>query len=165
MSASRSATVRRLTAAGAATAALLGATALPATAADHTHRTHRHAVVISGVHLNPEHRAHREHRNRLDHRAILSLNREWVAISNRSRRAVDLDGWTLSDRHGHTYTFRHYRLDGGATVRVHSGYGRDTRTDLFQDRRSSVWDRHGDTAVLRDDRHRFVDALTWGGPH
>jgi hypothetical protein len=137
-------TVRRLTAAGAATAALLGATALPATAAGHTPRPHRHAVVISGVHLNP---GHREHRNRLDH------------------RAVDLDGWTLSDRHGHTYTFRHYRLDGGSTVRVHSGHGRDTRTDLFQDRRGSVWDRHGDTAVLRDDRHRFVDALTWGGPH
>ncbi len=154
MSASVSVTTRRLTAAAAAAAALIGATALPASAAGHAPRPHRDAVVISDVHLDAEHR---------DHRASRSLNKEWVAISNHSRHAVNLDGWTLSDEQGHTYTFRHYRLEGRSTVRVHSGYGRDTRDDLFQDRRTSVWDRHGDTATLRNAHHHFVDAIAWGG--
>jgi hypothetical protein len=128
--------------------------ALPASAADHFPRPHRQGVVISNVHLDNQARGHRSRH---------SLNKEWVAITNRSRHAVNLSGWTLSDRQGHTYTFRHYRLGGHDTVRVHTGYGHDSRKDLYQDRRTPVWDRHGDTATLRNDHHRFVDSLRWGG--
>ncbi|MEU2931041.1 lamin tail domain-containing protein [Streptomyces sp. NPDC007251] len=74
--------------------------------------------------------------------------------------AVNLDGWTLSDEDGRTYTFHHAWLEGRATVRVHTGYGRDTGTDLFQDRRREVWDDRGDTATLRNDRDRFADAVS-----
>ncbi len=151
-------TARRLTAAAAAAGALIGTAALPASAADHAphahpRHTHRQGVMISGVHLENRDRAHHFAR---------ALNTEWVEITNNSRRDVNLAGWTLADEHGHTYTFRHYRLDGGATVRVHTGYGHDTRRDLYQDRRVSVWDRH-DTATLRNDHHRFVDSVSWGG--
>ncbi|MFF8596793.1 lamin tail domain-containing protein [Streptomyces sp. NPDC015220] len=154
MSVSVSVTARRLTAAAAAAGALIGMAALPASAADHTPRSHRESVVISSVHVDGQGR---------DHRSSRSLNREWVEITNNSRRDVNLNGWMLSDRHGHTYTFHHYRLGGRATVRVHTGYGRDTRTDLYQDRRASVWDKHSDTATLRDDDHRTVDTISWGG--
>ncbi|MFG3206531.1 hypothetical protein [Streptomyces sp. NPDC048192] len=43
-------------------------------------------------------------------------------------------------------------LQGRATVRVHTGYGRDPRTDVYQDRGREVWDDRGDTATLRNDR-------------
>ncbi|MGV9344118.1 lamin tail domain-containing protein [Streptomyces spiralis] len=152
MSASVSVTARRLTAAAATAAALIGVTALPASAADHHPRSYRQSVVISGVHLDHQAR---------DHRSNRVLNREWVEITNNTRHDVNLSGWTLSDRHGHTYTFHHYRLDGRATVRVHTGYGRDTRTDLYQDRRTPIWDRHADTATLRNDHHRVVDHIGW----
>ncbi|MFF8948508.1 hypothetical protein ACF09I_07005 [Streptomyces sp. NPDC014940] len=46
--------------------------------------------------------------------------------------------WTPWDEDGHTSTSRHIRLDCRATVRVNIGVGRDTRTDLFQDRRAYV---------------------------
>ena len=148
-----SATARRLTAVAAVAAAAVGAVALPASAADHhPGRPHRVDVYISDVQYHAPGRDH--HSNR-------SLNREWVDITNNSRRAVNLDGWTLADRDGHTYTFRHYRLDGRSTVRVHTGEGRDSRSDLFQDRHRSVWDR-SDTATLRNDRGRFVDDESWG---
>lgn len=52
------------------------------------------------------------------------------------------------------------RLAGRATVRIHTGIGRDTRTDLYQDRRNYVWDNRSDTATLRDDRGRTVDTTT-----
>ncbi|MFG2887095.1 lamin tail domain-containing protein [Streptomyces sp. NPDC048297] len=150
-----SASVRRLTAAAGVAAAVVGTAALPASAADHhSDRAHYRTVVISDV--------QHDSRGRYD-RSDRSMNREWVDITNNGRRAVNLDRWTLSDRDGHTYTFRHVRLDGRQTVRVHTGYGRDTRYDLFWDRRASVWDADRDTATLRNDHGRFIDDVSWGG--
>ncbi|MDF3303088.1 lamin tail domain-containing protein [Streptomyces tropicalis] len=146
-------TARRLAAAAVAAGSLVGALALPASAADHGPRA-REAVSISGV---------RHEAGARDDRSNRALNQEWVQITNDTRRGVNLDGWTLSDADGHTFTFHHYRLDGRSTVRVHTGYGRDTRTDLYQDRNRSVWDRRSDTATLRNDHGRFVDAVRWGG--
>ncbi|MEU0334703.1 lamin tail domain-containing protein [Streptomyces sp. NPDC006193] len=157
MSVSVSVTARRVAAAAVAAAAAVGAFALPASAADHDHgrwhRSYREHVLISDVQSRPS--ARYDHSRR-------PLNREWVEVTNEGRRSVDLDGWTLSDEDGNRYTFRHYRLDGRATVRVHTGIGRDSESDLYQDRRYSVWDRDHDTATLRDDRGRVVDTASWG---
>ena len=43
-----------------------------------------------------------------------------------------------------------------------TGFGRDTRTDVYQDRRREVGDDRGDTATLRNDHGCFVDAVSWG---
>ncbi|MFF4759617.1 lamin tail domain-containing protein [Streptomyces sp. NPDC001292] len=155
MSVSVSVTARRLAATAAAAGALVGTVALPASAADHAPRPHRQNLVISNVHLGSEGR---------DHRSNRALNQEWVAITNNSRQNVNLRGWTLSDKHGHTYTFRHFRLNGHSTVRVHTGVGRDTHSDLFQDRHHQIWDRR-DTATLRNERGRVVDTATWNANH
>ncbi|MEU8948010.1 lamin tail domain-containing protein [Streptomyces sp. NPDC048489] len=146
-----SVSVRRVAAAALTVVAVAGVSAVPASAAGHGPRP-RAAVQISSVHYDSPGRHHRS-----------NLNNEWVDVTNTTRRPVDLDRWTLSDRDGRTYTFHHYRLAGRATVRVHTGIGRDTFRDLFQDRRSSVWDRRGDTATLRNDHRRLVDTLSWGG--
>ncbi|MEU6772339.1 lamin tail domain-containing protein [Streptomyces sp. NPDC046759] len=154
---SASSSVRRMTAVAAVAAALMGAAALPAAAAGHQPgRTDRGVVVISGVRHAWQGRGDRAGR---------SLNKQWVDVTNNTRRAVDLDRWTLSDRDGHTYTFHHVRLAGRATVRVHTGAGRDTRTDLYQDRRMRVWDVNADTATLRDAGGHIVDAVSWGRGH
>ncbi|MEV0982001.1 lamin tail domain-containing protein [Streptomyces sp. NPDC049915] len=152
-----SSSARRLTAATAVAAALVGAAALPAMAADHHDPSgERAAVTISAVQYDSPGR---------DDRSNRSLNAEWVEITNSTRRAVNLDGWTLSDEDGHTFTFHHYRLDGRSTVRVHTGEGRDARHDLFQDRRTYVWNNDRDTATLRNDHGRFVDDFSWGRQH
>ncbi|MGW1274642.1 lamin tail domain-containing protein, partial [Streptomyces sp. NPDC002491] len=143
MSASASVTARRLAAAALAAGALVSVAALPATAADH--RPARERVEISAVQADSPGR---------DDRSNRSLNKEWVELTNPTRHAINLDGWTLEDESGKTYTFDDYRLAGRATVRVHTGVGRDTRTDLYQDRRAYVWNNDYDTATLRDDRGR-----------
>ncbi|WP_327731300.1 lamin tail domain-containing protein [Streptomyces sp. NBC_00487] len=155
MSASASATARRLAAAALAASALVSVVALPASAADHA-RPHHPRVEISAVQYDSPGR---------DDRSNRSLNREWVELTNTTRRAVNLDGWTLEDESGRTYTFDHYRLAGRATVRIHTGEGRDTHTDLYQDRRHYVWDNHSDTATLRNHRGRFIDDESWGHNH
>jgi hypothetical protein len=152
LSASASVTARRLAAAALAAGALVSVAALPATAADHA-RPARAKVEISAVQYDSPGR---------DDRSNRSLNSEWVELTNTSRSAVNLDGWVLRDESGHRYTFDHYRLAGRATVRVHTGVGRDTRTDLYQDRRAYVWNNDHDTATLRDDRGRFIDDESWG---
>ncbi|MEV5898385.1 lamin tail domain-containing protein [Streptomyces sp. NPDC052127] len=152
MSASASVSARRLAAAALAAGALVSVAALPATAADHA-RPSRPVVEISKVQYDSPGR---------DNRSNRSLNSEWVELTNTTRNAVNLDGWTLRDESGHTYTFDHYRLAGRATVRIHTGEGRDTRTDLYQDRRAYVWNNDHDTATLRNDHGRFVDDQSWG---
>lgn len=62
--------------------------ALPASAADDHGRHHRPAVYISDVQYDSPGRDDGSHR---------SLYAEWVGISNDSRRAANLDGWSLSD--------------------------------------------------------------------
>ncbi|WP_327347379.1 lamin tail domain-containing protein [Streptomyces europaeiscabiei] len=152
MSASASVTARSLAAAALAAGAVVSMVTLPASAADHA-RPERSKVKISDVQYDSPGR---------DDRSNRSLNREWVEITNNARRSVNLDGWTLEDEDGHTYTFDHYRLDGRTTVRIHTGHGRDTDTDLYQDSRRYVWDNRSDTATLRNDRGRYIDSDSWG---
>ncbi|WP_225826890.1 lamin tail domain-containing protein [Streptomyces naphthomycinicus] len=157
MSVSVSATVRRVAAVAMAATAAAGVAALPASAADHGHGRPHHAygppVVISDVQHHSSDRY--THSN-------AALNREWVEVSNDGPRVVNLDGWTLSDEDGYTYIFRHYRLGAHQTVRVHTGVGRDRKNDVYQDRNRSVWNSDGDTATLRNDHGRFIDATSWG---
>lgn len=152
MSATSSLTSRRLLATVLAAGAVIGAAALPASAADHD-RCSRPKVEISAVQYDSPGG---------DDRSNRSLNREWVELTNTTRHSVNLDGWTLEDESGHTYTFDHYRLAGRATVRIHTGLGRGTRTDLHQDRRHYVWNNDSDTATLRNDRDRLIDRESWG---
>ncbi|KUN14394.1 hypothetical protein AQJ11_44505 [Streptomyces corchorusii] len=49
-----------------------------------------------------------------------------------------------------------------ATVRVHTGIGRDRESDRFHDWLAYVWDNRSDTATLRNDHGRFVDEVSWG---
>lgn len=152
LSASASATARRLATAALAAGALISVAALPASAAGHARPQHP-KVEISAVQYDSPGR---------DDRSNRSLNKEWVDLTNTTRHEVNLDGWTLEDASGHTYTFDHYRLAGRATVRIHTGEGRDTRTDLYQDRRNYVWNNDRDTATLRNDHGRFIDDESWG---
>ncbi|MER5933528.1 lamin tail domain-containing protein [Streptomyces sp. NPDC002054] len=158
MSVSR--TTRRVLAAFLAAGTLVGVAALPATADDDHRRDHRgdhrgprSSVVIGDVQYDSPGRG--------DDRSNRALNGEWVEVRNTSRHSVNLRGFTLSDRDGNRYRFHGFRLDGRSSVRVHTGEGRDTHRDVYQDRRHQIWDRH-DTATLRDHRGDVVDSETWG---
>ncbi|MFD3554453.1 lamin tail domain-containing protein [Streptomyces goshikiensis] len=149
-----SSSVRRIAATVLAAGAVVGAAALPAAAQDGHHQRPR--VEISRVQADSPGRD--DHSNR-------SLNNEWVEITNTTRDGINLRGWTLRDDDGNRYRFDNVRIAARATIRIHTGNGRDTRTDLFQDRRDYVWGNRADTATLRDDRGRTVDTESWGRRH
>ncbi|RSO09238.1 hypothetical protein DMH18_17475 [Streptomyces sp. WAC 06783] len=137
-------------------AALAVTAALPAAATGaHTPpATYRSPVVIGAVQADSPGR---------DDGSNRSLNAEWVTVKNTSRHAVNLDNWTLTSQRTHTtYRFHHLRLAGHQEVRVHTGKGRDTWRDVFQNRRDYAWDNHRDTATLRNDHRRVVNIKHWG---
>ncbi|MEU5810717.1 lamin tail domain-containing protein [Streptomyces sp. NPDC047718] len=139
-----------------AAGAVVSALALPASADDGHYRQRQAGVEISAVQADSPGR---------DDRSNRSLNAEWVEITNTTRRSIDLKGWTLRDEQNNRYRFGDVRLQGGATLRIHTGSGRDTRRDVFQNRRDYVWDNRSDTATLRDEHGRTVDTESWGRHH
>lgn len=130
--------------------ALVSAAALPA-AADPHRAPARSTVVLGKIQYDSPGR---------DNGTNRSLNAEWVDVTNTGRRAVNLNGWTLSDRDGNRYIFD-LRLPARSTVRVHTGTGRDTRSDVYQDSRRYIWSNTTDTATLRNDRNRTIDTESW----
>lgn len=144
----------RLAATALAAGAVLGAAALPAVAADHSpQHAQRSQVVLGAIQYDSPGR---------DTRSNASLNAEWVTVVNTGRSAVNLSGWTLSDDAHHSYRFTHLRLAGHAAVRVHTGTGRDTTANVYQDRRAYVWNNDHDTATLRNSSGRIADSKSWG---
>ncbi|MHC1597921.1 MAG: lamin tail domain-containing protein [Methermicoccaceae archaeon] len=89
------------------------------------------------------------------------LNDEYVVISNSGDTPVNLEGWKLKDKARHTYTFYDVTLQAGATIKVHTGSGADTGTDLYWERSSAVWNNDHDTACLYNEEGELVDSYEW----
>ncbi|MER5777002.1 lamin tail domain-containing protein [Streptomyces sp. NPDC002039] len=155
---SASLNTRRVVATLVASVAALASAALPAAADGHGHgrdhdSTGKHSTIAIGkVQYDSPGRNDRSNR---------SLNGEWVEVKNTGRRAVELRGYTLTDKQGNRYRFRGLLLDGHSTVKVHTGKGRNTLRDVYQDRTNYVWDQR-DSATLRNEHGRILDSKNWG---
>ena len=85
-----------------------------------------------------------------------NLNMEWIEILNAGDADCSMDGWTLSDQQNHTYAFANITLKASASVRVHSGIGNDTASDLYFNRKIPIWNNEGDVATLKDASSKVV---------
>lgn len=87
-----------------------------------------------------------------------NLTGEWVELVNPTNTSVDLTRWRLLDEAQHTYRFpAGTTLPTDGTLRVHTGSGSDSATDLYWGRKQAVWNNDGDTARLEDDAGTGVD--------
>lgn len=91
-----------------------------------------------------------------------SLNAEWVRITNHSSRARVMTGWKLRDITGFVYVFPNFTLGAGKSVKVHTGSGSNTRTDLYWRLSGYVWNNTGDRATLKNRNGVVVDTCSWG---
>jgi LysM repeat protein len=86
---------------------------------------------------------------------------EMVIITNRGQ-PVNLEGWTLSDRHDNVYTFPGILLwSNNASVRVHTGLGENTATDLYWKLNKAIWEA-GDEATLADKNEKIIAVYALG---
>jgi len=87
---------------------------------------------------------------------------EYVCIVNLEDRRVGMNGWELSDAgHQNTYTFSHFSLAPQQYVRLHSGAGADSQTDLYWGKGTAVWDNNGDAVLLVDDSGHRIDMRSY----
>jgi LysM repeat protein len=84
-----------------------------------------------------------------DIRGIGNLAAEEIVIVI-TGQVVDLEGWTLDDSDGNTFTLPSVVLWSGAELRIHSAEGSDTPTDLYWNSTESVWDNSQEVATLRN---------------
>ncbi|GAB3669633.1 hypothetical protein GCM10027589_37490 [Actinocorallia lasiicapitis] len=97
-----------------------------------------------------------------DTRDNKQLNREWIRIKNTGAKAVQLKGWTLSDKSRHTYRFGAFKLKAHKSVTIHTGKGKNTATHRYMNRGWYIWNNTSDTATLRNATGRKILQVSWG---
>jgi competence protein ComEC len=80
-----------------------------------------------------------------------NVNDEWVEIINNASNGESMQQWTVHDEGpNYTYAFKNgFLLPAGGHVKLHTGTGTDTATDLYWGRSQHVWNNTGvDNAYL-----------------
>lgn len=80
---------------------------------------------------------------------IGQINSEGIIIRNVGNN-INMNGWTLSDADGNTYTFAERVLFSNGLISIFSRVGQDTAIALFWNRTSAVF-APGDVLTLKDD--------------
>jgi hypothetical protein len=95
-----------------------------------------------------------------------SLNGEYVRLTNKTTRTIDLKNWTIRDAAGHIYLISTSQLlRAGKTLYLHTGKGTNGRPDSahrYWGRTGYIWNNGGDTSILRTSSNRTIDSCNWG---
>ena len=86
-----------------------------------------------------------------------NLNEEYVCFANEGGAAADMGGWYVMDNTDKTYTFPAFTLAPGAQVRLRTGSGANTQTDLYWGQGRAVWNNDRDIVYLYDSTGQLVD--------
>jgi hypothetical protein len=89
------------------------------------------------------------------------LEGEYVLLRNTTEVSQDLTAWTIEDSDGHVFRFESFVLEPAASVKVWTGAGEDTGTDVYWGYGRGLWDNDGDTATLKDYRGQVVDTFNY----
>jgi micrococcal nuclease len=82
---------------------------------------------------------------------------EFICFQNADGNAVDLTEWYVKDQAGNRYAFPPFTLAGGAYVRLHTGIGVNSSTDLYWGSPREVWNNSGDIVYLYDKDSLLVE--------
>jgi hypothetical protein len=94
-------------------------------------------------------------------KSLVDLNGDYATITNRGQTPQSLNGWWLdSPKWDHVDRFyfpNGITMQPSTSIRVHSGPGNDTSTDIYMFRTTIMWDQQPyDLAVLYDNYGREV---------
>tara|TARA_Y100000034_G_C6819223_1_gene368792 strand:- start:291 stop:818 length:528 start_codon:yes stop_codon:yes gene_type:complete len=93
----------------------------------------------------------------------LNLTEEWVEITNNGSVSLNMNGWSLNDQAGYNYDFPlGYALAPSGVVRVRTGIGQNTQTDLYWGRRAPVWNNTGDVIFITDGNGEVIVRHAYG---
>lgn len=83
---------------------------------------------------------------------------EYLEIHNASNDDIDMTGWFIKAETGEKYDFPdNFTLQDGRRVKVWTGTGSDTASNLYWGSTEEIWVDHGNCAYLRDDNSTIID--------
>jgi len=91
-----------------------------------------------------------------------SSSGEYVVFKNTGSKPLDLTGWSISDEANQSYLVPRFTLGSGKSMTLHTGSGKNTDHALYWGRRKTVWNKDGDTAIVKDDTKHYVVSHTYG---
>jgi len=80
---------------------------------------------------------------------------EYVEIKNTKSSAVDMTDWFIKAETGQKYIFPSFKLKAGKRVKVWSGVGTDTSTNLYWGSSEPIWKDNHSCAYLKDDERKL----------
>ena len=93
-----------------------------------------------------------------------NLNDEWIELANTGDTVTDLTGWVLKDESAsHRYHFpTGFQIAAGSTVRIYTGCGTDTASDLYWcNIGSAIWNNSGDSAFLLNPSDNIIHSESY----
>jgi endonuclease YncB( thermonuclease family) len=78
-------------------------------------------------------------------------NEEYVCLINSAPKSIALQGWVIHDEYGWSYEFPIFNLESNARVRVLTGCGVDTSSELYWCKdETAIWNNDGDCVTVLD---------------
>lgn len=90
-----------------------------------------------------------------------SPNDEYVVFKNVSPTPLVLTGWTITDEMNQSYLVPQFTVGPGKTFTLYTGSGKNTNDALYWGRRKTVWNKGGDTVIVKDSTGHFVVSHTY----
>jgi len=90
-----------------------------------------------------------------------SPNDEYVVFKNVGTTPLDLTGWSISDEMNQSYLAPQFILGPGKAFTLYTGSGKNSADALYWGRRKVVWNRGGDTVIVKDSTGHFVLSHTY----
>ena len=82
---------------------------------------------------------------------------EYVCIVNQGPSAADMSGWSVHDDYGWTFEFPGFSLPAGSVVKVITGCGDNTGSELYWCKdETAVWNNDGDCVFLSDSQGELI---------
>jgi Lamin Tail Domain len=102
----------------------------------------------------------------VDNGTTKSLNNEYVRLTNKTKKTLNLKNWTVRDKAGHVYKFTStFYLGAGKSVVLHTGKGTNNSANKYWGRKGKsgyIWNNGGDTAYVRSYTGATIDSCKWG---
>jgi hypothetical protein len=93
-----------------------------------------------------------------------SDSEEYIVLVNLSD-TIDMDGWVILDEQNNKYIFHKFTFTAMSALRLNTGNGHDTQTDLFWGEVDSLWGKEEDIRVtLKDSTGTIIDRLIIAKP-
>lgn len=88
-------------------------------------------------------------------------NDEYVFFKNVGATPLVLTGWSISDEANQSYLVPQFVLGSGKTFTLYTGSGKNTDQALYWGRRKTVWNKGGDTVIIKDSTGHLVMSHTY----